>query len=119
MNKRIIRRLSGVTEKSIMDGVNKTKLNHRVLCVTSFIASPIAKLPRILRTKCSVSYEVDDDNNDDEELYLTESDIELLQEAFEEWTSNNKKHPQKKDFGPIKKYLQYIKDQMVHYRKAD
>ena len=112
MKPRIIRRLSGVTEKSIMDGVNKTKLNHSVLCVTSFIASPIAKLPRILRTKCSVSYEVDDDNNIDEELYLTKNDVELLIEAFDTWTKANKSHPQKKDFDPIKRYLQYIKDQM-------
>lgn len=121
MKPRIIRRLSGVkvTEKTLIDGFYKTKLNHSVLCIRSVIVSPVAKLPKVLKTRCSVSYEVDDDNNDDEELYLTESDIELLQEAFEEWTSNNKKHPQKKDFGPIKKYLQCIKDQMVHYRKAD
>jgi len=119
MKPRIIRRLAGVTEKTLMDGFNKTKLNHRVLCISSVIVTPVAKLPKVLKTRSSVSYEIDDDNNDDEELYLTENDIELLQEAFEEWTSHNKKHPQKKDFGPIKEYLQYIKDQMVHYRKAD
>lgn len=112
MKPRIIRRLSGVTERSLMDSINKTKLNHNVLFVRSFIASPIAKLPRILRTKCSVSYEVDDDINMDEELYLTKSDVELLIEAFDTWTKANKSHPQKKDFDPIKRYLQHIKDQM-------
>lgn len=107
----IKRTLSGVSERSMRSKI-KSLHEARPKC---FICGPIAKLPRILISKCAITYETSESNNPDD-LVLTEPDVDLLLDALDYWFENNKKSG--RDVTLIKRYLEDIKRHMFKIRKG-
>lgn len=107
----IKRCLSGISERSMR---SKIQSLHEA-CPQCFICGPIAKFPRILISKCAITYETTESDNPDD-LVLTEPDVDLLLEAIDYWFENNKKWA--RDVTLIKKYLVDIKSRMVKIRKG-
>lgn len=103
--------LSGVSERSMRSKIESLHA-ARPKC---FICGPIAKVPRILISKCAITYETTENNNPDD-LVLTEPDVELLIEALDYWFENNKKSG--RDVTLIRKYLVNIKSHMAKIRKG-
>ena len=108
--------LSGVSEKALRSTVESLKADEAYETRTrSFICGPIAKLPRIIKYKCAVSYETNKVDSP-EDLILTEPDIELLIEALDQWVDGHNQSA--KDAILIRRYLVDIKSQMVKIRKG-
>ena len=107
----IKRCLSGISERSMRSKIQSLHA-ARPKC---FICGPIAKLPRILISKCAITYETTENDNPND-LVLTEPDVDLLLDALDYWYDNNKKSG--RDVTLIKKYLEDIKCHMFKIRKG-
>ena len=70
---------------------------------------------RYIRTLYAITYETTENNNPDD-LVLTEPDVELLIDALDYWFENNKKYG--RDVTLIRKYLVNIKSHMAKIRKG-
>lgn len=112
------RKLSGSAKESLRRTTKYMNNRYPTCRCKGVVEGPVTMLPsRILRWKCSLSYEIDEDINDTQEPYLTECDIDHILTVLNEYDENHDKYPSKKDFPFIRKYFQYIKDQMRYYRK--
>lgn len=108
--------LSGVSEKALRSTVESLKADEAYETRTrSFICGPIAKLPKIIKCKCAISYETNKVDSPDE-LILTEPDVELLIDALDQWVDNNNQTG--RDAILIRRYLVDIKSQMVKIREG-
>ena len=121
MKTRRIRKLGGRSETCFLRDTQHMCNKYPTCRPVSFIDGPVVKLPKILKRKCSITYEVAKDvevDKDDDELYLTECDIDLLMTALDQYDENHESYPDKKSCYFIKKYLQHIKDEMVEYKHS-
>ena len=109
--------VSGASEKALRSTVESLKADEAYETRTrSFICGPIAKLSKIIKYKCAISYETNKVDSPDE-LILTEPDVELLIDALDQWIDNNN-HQTGIDAILIRRYLVDIKSQMVKIRKG-
>lgn len=116
MKIRRIRKLGGTSETCVLRDTRNMYNKYPTCHATGFIDGPVVKLPKILKRRSSITYEIDKDvkiDEEDDELYLTEFDIDLLMTALDQYDENNESYPDKKSCYFIKKYLQHIKDEII------
>ena len=118
---RRIRKLGGTSESCLLRDIQHICNKYSLCCPVSFIDGPVVKLPKILKRRSSITYDVAKDvevDKEDDELYLTECDIDLLMTALDQYDENHESYPDKKSCYFIKKYLQHIKDEMTEYKHS-
>lgn len=113
---RRIRKLGGTSESCLLRDTQYMYNKYPTCHLASFIDGPVVKLPKILKRKSSITYEVAKDvevDEEDDELYLTEFDIDLLMTALDQYDENHESYPDKKSCHFVKRYLQHIKDKII------